>query len=414
MSAAETHTDDRPRLVVALTDGGKPGVAFQIGCILAMRALGVLARVKVFSAVGSGVHIVRMLNYARLGAEEQASDEKERFYYHPWETVCARPGDPSSEEEDPLFDAMLCLLAEMQLNLNAEILKRRFWSPSRWLEPWEDEIPDILCEGGNHTYLDDTTIVFDSRNYLHRGPNPHMENPIFLVGGLAQDRGLVCFTNDPDCPSSGDMGVVLASPDSSVSLEEIAAHVGFRMDGADRRLQPCTTTDALGTAQSQVYFTKERLGQVFGSSGSKKTRAGMSKQLVLLDAYSWSGMYSSDGHHVQQDMATTLQDLLGPEDIRNEGIRLYNDSAVQMFDRAYLAHQHGDASLDDDAVLWYEAMKAAERGMQPLHAEMAESIVNWGFLCAYKVISGSRHGLPVAEDAPFPEDSRFDILRSLL
>jgi hypothetical protein len=330
--------DDRPRLVLCLTDGGKPAVCFQLGCALALRQIGLLRQVKVLCAVGSGMHVLQLLLAART---RSVPIEHGNFAYRSWDKLVTL--DPDAEF-DPLKEAVdHATRVFMPTNFEAEIALSRICRPSRWLDDWQSELLEMptLC---TPIQLDDIDVVKDRDSHLHRGETPRYENPVFLFQCATRDDKLLCYTNDPYCPTSSNVVVEFVAPNSCIDTRSVAV-AGALPERFDRGkvydrsgVRNARQLDPLALHAAQIYFTNERLMQFFGAAEVKKNdHPEASRVMLLLDGYSYSTAFSrTDPEQTRHKVTADLEVLTGPEDRNNEGIRAYKQQPLQMLSRVLL------------------------------------------------------------------------------
>lgn len=371
---------ERARFVAAAVAASKQELMFVVGGVMALRDLGLLPYVRVFSGVGLGNLVWAQLCLARYEAMTQGdyrvnTDDPRELHEALWRRVLESPQDPHALDPDDPYDLLrhrflVPLLNFAEENQEYALMWRRLRHPRGWCRLWDPftyELAGWLRDqgrwhdafrhaqvlpvdlGGRHETPHEKEARHARARDHHACTSLRAVRPVVLYHASWQARHHqpLCVTTDPDAPSFRGLHTRFVPPRgvpdfAAVLAASLAPHDTYGQHAVSLKLHASPSEyevgdalpdDPLGWVGCQTYFIKEKLGRLPSSLAYRDLQgaaeAHPSRKLLLLDGY-------TEGPHFATRLSAGLQTtcreqhsrLCAAPDVKQEQMLLFARQAV--------------------------------------------------------------------------------------
>lgn len=342
-------------LVLALSDGGKASLAFQTGALLALVDLGIMARVRVCTASGTGNLLLAVLSDAyELGG---------------WAVI------ESKDDARGINHLRNTMHDYCTHNHEKDMLWTRFKTPSRWFSA------DMAHE---YTAVAKSSVMNRCFPRLVNTGGARSDSMVTVLQAETTGGRLLCLSNDLNIVMSA---LSAAASDCIVSTfashESVLSSAGAAMAcplafGSGRAkigeagtqslpVWSSTASDPLALHSARMYFTKLKLGAADGTS-----------KLVLLDGFHRSPLYESRSTHERRRIKAEYATLCSSASVlEGDALRLFGSRSLSMFES-----ESASATVLESRWLNYARHEWDAQGVHALPEQAFFALVNWGFRVA--------------------------------
>lgn len=372
-------TSRRGDLILCLSEGEKAGIAFQVGAVMALGYYGLLSRVRIVSATGSGIWTASALinawaqppktsvadlhlerSVATLQQEEEQESKNKTKTKTQKETILIRPNLTALLEMAEAFCTR---------NTEYDMFTNRLPQPWRWLSQ---------------------DIVEDYRASLSKSCRcklwDHRISPILLFHG-EQDNGaskghrLLTLTNDTSMPHKVEWRLLQQRESLMQQTAALSCPYVFGFGSANcmtetvPRIRNAMQLDPLALHVPRIYFIKHKMSRDVERKDSTPVIAPArldNHKLLLIDAFSSTQLAERQSALHRKLVKRELDDIQALPDEAGEHLLGFNKGFVQMANfRSQMPHAMEEV---------IKQALALDVRCTSLPLDMFRHLVNWGFM----------------------------------